>query len=180
MADASSRRTDAGVQGVKFDLQLPPKQKLIAQPPADQAIGDAAMFHYTWGTIWKDASGSEVWKFDKRFYTDANLELQVGVAAAALSTRERPCLGLCACCRRSGFTMPEPPAGTCCAVAEEVYAARCNCSCSPLESKTLGDSGPAERGSCSCSVRPGPGLRVVAGGARRCPSYPCRPSGMPP
>lgn len=74
---------------MKFDLQLPPKQKLIAQPPADQGIGDAAMFHYTWGTIWKDASGSEVWKFDKRFYTDANLELQVRVAATALPTHER-------------------------------------------------------------------------------------------
>mmetsp|Transcript_4256 Transcript_4256/g.12271 ORF Transcript_4256/g.12271 Transcript_4256/m.12271 type:complete len:438 (-) Transcript_4256:1868-3181(-) len=67
----------AALQGVKFDLQLPPLQKLITQPPADQELGEAAMFHYTWGTIWTDASGAEVWKFDKRFYTDANLELEV-------------------------------------------------------------------------------------------------------
>jgi len=62
---------------VKFDLQLPPKCKLIAQPPADLAEGDAAMLHYTWGSIWKDDAGKEVWSFDKRFYTDAKLELEV-------------------------------------------------------------------------------------------------------
>ncbi len=62
---------------MKFDLHLPPMSKLISQPPADSVLGDAAMFHYTWGTIWSDASGKEVWKFDKRFYTDAKLELEV-------------------------------------------------------------------------------------------------------
>ncbi len=62
---------------MKFDLQLPPKCKLIAQPPADLAEGDAAMLHYTWGSIWKDDAGKEVWSFDKRFYTDAKLELEV-------------------------------------------------------------------------------------------------------
>lgn len=36
------------LQGVKFDLQLPPASKLISQPPADSHLGDAAMFHYTW------------------------------------------------------------------------------------------------------------------------------------
>ena len=69
------------LQGVKFDLQLPPKCKLIAQPPADLAEGDAAMLHYTWGSIWKDDAGKEVWSFDKRFYTDAKLELEVILAA---------------------------------------------------------------------------------------------------
>ena len=117
MAHENSRMIDAGLQGVKFDLQLPPKQKLIAQPPADQGIGDAAMFHYTWGTIWKDATGSEVWKFDKRFYTDANFELQV---LLALSTYDCLCLGLCACWGRSGFTLP---AVTGCAVAVAALAA---------------------------------------------------------
>lgn len=28
------------------------------------------------GTIWSDENGKEVWKFDKRFYTDANLEIE--------------------------------------------------------------------------------------------------------
>lgn len=64
-------------QGVKFDLTLPPAQKLITQPPADTVLGDAAMFHYTWGTIWKDAAGQVIWKWDKREYTDAKLELEV-------------------------------------------------------------------------------------------------------
>lgn len=36
------------LQGVKFDLKLPPASTLISQPPADSALGDAAMFHYTW------------------------------------------------------------------------------------------------------------------------------------
>ena len=68
------------MQGVKFELKLPPQGKLISQPPADVAIGDAAMFHYTWGSIWKDEAGKEVWTFDKRFYTDAKLELEVRIA----------------------------------------------------------------------------------------------------
>ena len=71
-------------QGVKFDLQLPPKCKLIAQPPADLAEGDAAMLHYTWGSIWKDDGGKEIWSFDKRFYTDAKLELEVIHISATL------------------------------------------------------------------------------------------------
>lgn len=65
----------AALQGVKFDLHLPPASKLISQPPADSHLGEAAMFHYTWGTVWSDETGKEVWKFDKRFYTDANLEI---------------------------------------------------------------------------------------------------------
>lgn len=67
----------AALQGVKFDLKLPPAQQLITQPPADDDLGDAAMFHYTWGTIWKSTDGQVVWKFDKREYTDAKLELEV-------------------------------------------------------------------------------------------------------
>lgn len=69
--------TGAALQGVKFDLTLPPDQLLVTQPPADAVLGKAAMFHYTWGTIWKDPGGQVVWKFDKREYTDASLELQV-------------------------------------------------------------------------------------------------------
>lgn len=69
----------AALQGVKFDLKLPPASTLISQPPADSVLGDAAMFHYTWGTIWSDENGREVWKFDKRFYTDANLEIETPI-----------------------------------------------------------------------------------------------------
>jgi hypothetical protein len=70
----------AALNGVKFDLQLPPRQKLIVQPPADRSIGDAAMFHYTWGSIINEVVAGktqEVWKFDKRFYTDAALPRRV-------------------------------------------------------------------------------------------------------
>ena len=89
---------------MKFDLQLPPKCKLIAQPPADLAEGDAAMLHYTWGSIWKDDAGKEVWSFDKRFYTDAKLELEVTAASGpdnkwfcelALPTCIRDIHGIC-------------------------------------------------------------------------------------
>ena len=35
------------------------------------------MFHYTWGCIVKNGKGEEVWKFDKRFYTEYNDALKV-------------------------------------------------------------------------------------------------------
>jgi hypothetical protein len=66
----------AALNGVKFDLKLPPSQKLIVQPPADRKIGDAAMFHYTWGTV-ISKDNQRIWEFDKRTYTDANLPLKV-------------------------------------------------------------------------------------------------------
>lgn len=28
------------------------------------------MFHYTWGTVFKDSFGKKIWEFDKRTYTD--------------------------------------------------------------------------------------------------------------
>ena len=69
------------LQGIKLDLQLPPDSQLIAQPPADDGLGKACMFHYTWGTILKDGLGDspEVWRFDKRDYTDKALEEKVGL-----------------------------------------------------------------------------------------------------
>ena len=34
------------------------------------------MLHYTWGSIFTlPANKSEVWKFDKRFYTDASIQI---------------------------------------------------------------------------------------------------------
>ena len=78
------------MQGVKFKLELPPACTLIVQPPADTIIGDAAMFHYTWGSIWSK-NGTKIWSFDKRFYTDANLELQVRRLPRALQAQRSRC-----------------------------------------------------------------------------------------
>ena len=83
------------LQGIKLDLQLPPDSQLIAQPPADDGLGKACMFHYTWGTIFKDGlrDGPEVWHFDKRDYTDKALEEKVGLSSlhsCAAVQRSRP------------------------------------------------------------------------------------------
>eukprot|EP00793_Prasinoderma_coloniale_P004162 PRCOL_00006338-RA len=42
---------------------------LIAQPPSDTKPYQAAMYHYTWGTQFKNKTGKVVWEFDKRKYT---------------------------------------------------------------------------------------------------------------
>eukprot|EP00892_Ulva_mutabilis_P001996 jgi/Ulvmu1/11798/UM080_0009.1 len=64
---------------VDLQLKLPPRSPLMVQPPADHSIGAAALLHYTWGSIFKDtrAGGAEVWKFDKRFFTDKAVALKV-------------------------------------------------------------------------------------------------------
>lgn len=58
------------LQKVKIDLRLPPENKLMVQPPADKGLGAAALMHYTWGSVITDKKDKEVWKFDKREYTD--------------------------------------------------------------------------------------------------------------
>ena len=35
------------------------------------------MFHYTWGTVFKDSFGRKIWEFDKRTYTDEVIQRQV-------------------------------------------------------------------------------------------------------
>jgi hypothetical protein len=67
------------VQEVELDVQMPPSSPLMVQPPADHKLGEAAMCHYTWGSIFKDTlqNNTEVWKFDKRFYTSKEVALQV-------------------------------------------------------------------------------------------------------
>jgi hypothetical protein len=50
---------------------------LHAQPPADAALGGAAMFHYTWGTVFKDSFGRKIWEFDKRTYTNEVIQRKV-------------------------------------------------------------------------------------------------------
>jgi hypothetical protein len=65
------------LQGVKLDLQLPPKNKLMVQPPADHTLGSASMMHYTWGSILNDTkTNKEVWRFEKREYTLPEHELR--------------------------------------------------------------------------------------------------------
>ena len=53
-----------------------PASSLIAQPPHDTTPGGAAIYHYTWGSIYK-AGESEVWRFDKRDYTAEGDALKV-------------------------------------------------------------------------------------------------------
>ena len=60
----------AAAVGVEHDVQEPRSTVLIAQPPADDGLGKASMFHYTWGAQFKDAAGKVVWEFDKRPYVD--------------------------------------------------------------------------------------------------------------
>ena len=35
------------------------------------------MFHYTWGTVFKDSFGRKIWEFDKRTYTDEVIQRNV-------------------------------------------------------------------------------------------------------
>ncbi|KAG2487203.1 hypothetical protein HYH03_014177 [Edaphochlamys debaryana] len=63
---------DIGVASNKLNIrnEPPPQSPLISQPPHDRVIGNASMFHYTWGTLYKhDLKEKEFWIFDKRAYT---------------------------------------------------------------------------------------------------------------
>lgn len=37
------------------------------------------MFHYTWGTVFKDSFGKKIWEFDKRTYTDEIIQREVSM-----------------------------------------------------------------------------------------------------
>lgn len=67
------------LQGVKLNLVAPPLNRLITQPPADADLGQAAMFHYTWGSIFQNSSGDKIWEFDKREFTDASIVITVSL-----------------------------------------------------------------------------------------------------
>ena len=54
--------------GVTVHYPPVPLNKLMAQPPADADLGAACLMHYTWSPILSDASGKELWKFDKRSF----------------------------------------------------------------------------------------------------------------
>jgi hypothetical protein len=62
------------LEDVDIDLRPPPNSALMVQPPADHGLGAAGLMHYTWGSIVSDASGAEIWRFDKREYGEAEHE----------------------------------------------------------------------------------------------------------
>ena len=47
----------------------PNTNTIPGQPPADDSLNKAAMYHYTWGTQFKKGS-DVVWQFDKRTFTE--------------------------------------------------------------------------------------------------------------
>ena len=67
------------LQGIKVNLAQPPLNPLITQPPADATLGQASMFHYTWGSVFQNSSGDKVWEFDKRVFTDPTIVTAVGL-----------------------------------------------------------------------------------------------------
>lgn len=60
----------AAAEGIVHEVQEPSTTVLISQPPADDSLHRASLFHYTWGAQFKNASGGIVWEFDKRPYVD--------------------------------------------------------------------------------------------------------------
>ena len=62
----------AATSNVKHIVEEPRKTMLISQPPADDDLYEASMYHYTWGARYvrgKDKS-SIAWDWDKRPYVD--------------------------------------------------------------------------------------------------------------
>jgi hypothetical protein len=53
--------------GIRHHVPLVPFNPLMVQPPADVALGEAALLHYTWGPI-VSVAGKVLWQFDKRSY----------------------------------------------------------------------------------------------------------------
>ena len=58
----------AMVAGVEHDVAGTPRSPLMAQPPADEELGNAFLLHYTWGPEIYDARDEKLWAFDKRAY----------------------------------------------------------------------------------------------------------------
>ncbi|GLC42047.1 hypothetical protein PLESTB_001062400 [Pleodorina starrii] len=71
---------DIGVAANKLNIKNlgPPASPLISQPPHDRQLGNASMYHYTWGTIYKKPGvEKEIWMFDKRTYTAYEHQLKL-------------------------------------------------------------------------------------------------------
>ncbi|EFJ51470.1 hypothetical protein VOLCADRAFT_103500 [Volvox carteri f. nagariensis] len=64
------------LHNVSMVTETPPHSRLIAQPPHDLVLGDAAMCHYTWGTLYFE-NKKEIWKWEKRDYTSREVALKV-------------------------------------------------------------------------------------------------------
>mmetsp|Transcript_4092 Transcript_4092/g.8403 ORF Transcript_4092/g.8403 Transcript_4092/m.8403 type:complete len:140 (-) Transcript_4092:112-531(-) len=58
----------AAITRIPHDTQRRLDSILIAQPPADDMLGNAAMYHYTWGVDLLDPKRNyaKVWQWDKR------------------------------------------------------------------------------------------------------------------
>ena len=61
---------DFAARKVNVTVHYPPVplNKLMVQPPADTDLGAGCLMHYTWSPILSDASGRELWRFDKRSF----------------------------------------------------------------------------------------------------------------
>ncbi|GBF92072.1 hypothetical protein Rsub_04419 [Raphidocelis subcapitata] len=64
------------VNNVSIAHEAPPASTLLVQPPHDLSAGRAAIYHYTWGSIFKEGE-REAWRFDKRDYTAEGDALKV-------------------------------------------------------------------------------------------------------
>lgn len=64
------------LRNVTLITEAPPNSRLIAQPPHETSLGNAAMCHYTWATIYHE-NKKEIWRFEKRDYTAADKALNV-------------------------------------------------------------------------------------------------------
>ena len=62
----------AATSNVKHIVEEPRKTMLISQPPADDNLYGASMYHYTWGARYVEGNdkSSIVWDWDKRPYVD--------------------------------------------------------------------------------------------------------------
>ena len=56
------------VAGVEHVVAQVPDTLLMAQPPADESLGEAFILHYTWGPEIYDKNDKKLWMFDKRAY----------------------------------------------------------------------------------------------------------------
>ena len=63
----SSSKCQSNLQKIDVELQYPPNSSFMCQPPADSVQGNAALAHYTWGTLVEEGqTRKEVYLFDKR------------------------------------------------------------------------------------------------------------------
>lgn len=64
--------------------QHPPNSMLIIQPPFDTVMGNASIFHYTWGPYYYDTTQNKtlIYKWEKREMSSIDVVLKVGGCAA--------------------------------------------------------------------------------------------------